>query len=307
MAALTILSDMTGAERPDAIVAQAAAWGLTTIDLKTVSGRNIAELSDPEVAELGGTLRQARMSVEAFSTGLFKLDVEAGEGAFAAHLAQLDRVLTIAGRLAPCKVRLLAAETRHRAQLEDSIAMIVAEHPWLHALYGEAVDRIHAAGFEAVIENETGGCIFSTAHEVTAFFAALGRPERVRFTWDVQNLWEMGTFPSLAVYHSLRPVIGYYHVKGGRAEPGSPALVWRSPLETASWPVVEITRAVLADRVSPVICLNPSHGRTAPGEVRTDDTLRDLTFLRSRFPAFVAMPAQPGAEPAVSAQPGAAH
>jgi hypothetical protein len=167
--------------------------------------------------------------------------------------------------------------------------LVRSEAPWLLPCYGEAVDRIHAAGFAAVVENEIGGCIFSHPGEVMAFFRLLDRKGRVQFTYDVQNLWEMGTAPSLAAYRALQPVIGYLHVKGGRAGPDG-KLAWRSPLETASWPVAEIVLAswpvaeivlaAVADGVSPCICLNPSHGATARGEDHEDYTLRDLAYLR---------------------------
>lgn len=109
-------------------------------------------------------------------------------------------------------------------------------------------------------------------------FRNLNRGDRARFTYDVQNLWEMGTAPTLAVYHALQPVIGYLHVKGGRAGPDG-GFAWRSPLRTASWPVAQIVRAAIADGVSPCICLNPSHGAVAPCDVFEDYTMQDLAQL----------------------------
>ena len=66
----------------------------------------------------------------------------------------------------------------------------------------------------------------------------------VSFTWDVQNLWQMGQFPSLAIYRAMRPLIRYFHVKGGICtEPGG-KLAYGSSLEDASWPVEAVTRSV---------------------------------------------------------------
>jgi sugar phosphate isomerase/epimerase len=118
---------------------------------------------------------------------------------------------------------------------------------------------------------------------VEVFFERLDRARRVVFTWDVQNFWQMGTFPSLDVYRRLKEKIGYYHVKGGRAEPGRRSLVWRSTLQDASWPVLEITRAVCDDGVSPVICLNPSHGKPNEQFPMEKATEIDLAFLRRHF------------------------
>ena len=91
-------------------------------------------------------------------------------------------------------------------------------------------------------------------------------------------MWQMGTFPTPEVYRRLRPLLAYYHLKGGQSEPGSDALRWKSSLEDASWPVREITRQVVADGVSPVICLNGSHGARKPGYSYDEVLERDLAF-----------------------------
>ena len=94
----------------------------------------------------------------------------------------------------------------------------------------------------------------------------------------------MGTFPSLEVYERLKPLIGYYHLKGGRAEVEGGDLVWASSLEDASWPVLDITAAVIRDGVSPVICLNPSHGQRPEGYDAAAVWQQDLALLREAFP-----------------------
>ena len=94
----------------------------------------------------------------------------------------------------------------------------------------------------------------------------------------------MGAFPTLDTYRRLKPLIGYYHLKGGRTESGGTSLKWKSALEVASWPVEAITRQVITDGVSPVICLNGSHGES-PESYRPREVLeRDLAFVRKQFP-----------------------
>ena len=161
----------------------------------------------------------------------------------------------------------------------------LAEHGWLIPVYREAVDRIHRAGLSATIENEVHGCILSTPHEIVVFLEAMDRRRECCFTWDVQNLWQMGTFPTLEVYRRLKPWIGYFHLKGGRAEVEGGELVWASSLADASWPLLEITGAVIRDGVSPVICLNPSHGKRPEGYDPATVWQQDITFLRESFPA----------------------
>jgi hypothetical protein len=72
-------------------------------------------------------------------------------------------------------------------------------------------------------------------------------------------------------------VLGYYHLKGGQHDGTALKLTWRSSLEDASWPVLDITRAVVADGGSPVICLNPSHGAPKPREPSEELNLADAT------------------------------
>jgi hypothetical protein len=57
-------------------------------------------------------------------------------------------------------------------------------------------------------------------------------------------------------------------------------LTWRSSLEDASWPVADITRQVAEDGVSPVICLNPSHGAAKPEYDYSDIVARDIAYTR---------------------------
>ena len=136
------------------------------------------------------------------------------------------------------------------------------------------------------IENETNGCILCDGETVRAFFERLDRPGRAVFTWDVQNMWQCGAFPSLAIYEQIKPYIAYYHVKGGQAEAGGRALRYKSPLKDASWPVLAITQKVVSDRVSPVICLNPSHGEKTPGYDEKAETELDVAFLQTELPAL---------------------
>ncbi len=285
-ARITILSDMAG-QKLSGQLDQAARWGLATLDLKTVFDKNIADLTDAETGELAAALAERGIGAHAFSTHLFKLKVEAGEAAFAAQLNLLDHVLVLARRLQPQAIRLIAAETLRRSEIQNSWSYLRNEQSWLPPLYAEAVDRIHAAGFQTVIENEIDGCIFATPGEIVDFFTALDRRDKVSYTWDVQNLWQMGTFPTMEVYQKLRPFIGYLHLKGGIAGEDGRTLRWRSTLEAASWPVLAITRAAMADGISHGICLNPSHGDFHPDHSMEGSCERDLAFLRRELAPHV--------------------
>jgi hypothetical protein len=282
MTQLTILNSMAGSDFAAALDRHVE-WGIRVLDLKDgIFGKGILDLTDEEARRASDLIRERGLSVHCFSTLLFHDEIELGEDEFRGRsLAKIPRAIELARILQPAMIRLLAAQTTRRAEMANTLRYISAEHPWLIPLYGEAIDLLNEAGFASTIENEVGRCIFSNCDEITGFFGQLGRCNKVCFTWDVQNLWQMGTFPTTQVYAEFKDLIGYYHVKGGQSDGETSQLKWRAALEDASWPVEEITRQVIADGVSPVICLNPSHGGAREGYDYADVTARDLDFLRA--------------------------
>ena len=285
MTKITMLNSMAGRDFI-ASLDQHVAWGLTHLDLKdNIWGKSLIDLTDDEAERAAELIRERGLTVYCFSTVLFHPNIELGEAEFRAnHLGGIDRIIALAKILQPQVIRLLAAQTEKRKELSDTIPYIKENCPWLIPMYAEAIDKLSDAGFAVTIENETGNCIFGYPHEILAFFAELDRHGKVSFTWDVQNLWEVGTFPSMEVYQQFKGLIDYYHIKGGQHDTASNKLCWQSSLEDASWPVLEITRQVVADGVSPVICLNPSHGKPKEGYDYSNMTKRNLDFLRREIP-----------------------
>lgn len=280
--AIAMLNSMAGRDFESALDRHVA-WGLEWLDLKDfIFGKPIADLTDDELNVAAQMIKARGLSVYCLSTSLFADNVEIGEDNFRAnHLSKVSRVLEIAQVLSPTFIRLVAASTSERQNVPDAVAHIRTHAPWLFALYDEAISQIHEAGFTAVIENETQGCIVSRPQEALDFFEALTNREAAKFTWDVVNMWQAGTFPSLGAYEALRPILGYIHYKGGQAERANGPLKWRSSLEEASWPVAEITAAVLRDKECNAICLNPPHGAPRPSESHTNWTQDDLEYLRA--------------------------
>ena len=278
---VTLLNSMAGRDLAASLDRQAA-WGIRSLDLKdAILGKGLLDLSEAEAQEAAQMIGERGLSVYCLSTGLFFEEVEAGPELFRTrHLERMPHLLRLAAILKPRWIRLLAARSSKRAAFDDGVDYLHAGHPWLLPLYREAIDRLTGGGWNLTLENEVAGCLLTTPGEVVRFFEALDRRDQVRFTWDVQNLWQMGTFPTLEVYRQLKPLIGYYHVKGGQTDGDGTALKWASALEDASWPAAEITRQVIRDRVSPVICLNPSHGARKPGYDEGSVLERDLAFLR---------------------------
>ena len=281
MIELTMLNSMAGSDFAAAL-AQHRAWGLRCLDLKdSILGKGLLDLSLDEARAAAALIRTHETSVYCFSTTLFVDDIEMGRAAFAATLSgKIRHAIALAGVLKPKVIRLLAARTSKRAGILDAIVYVRQNHPWLLDLYRAAIDELHAAGWAVTIENECHDCILGRPEEVCQFFTLLDRPGRVTFTWDVQNMWQMGTFPTLAAYQPMRDLISYYHVKGGQCRTPGGRLEYRSALEDASWPVAQITRQVSADGRVPMICLNPPHGGAKPGAIDSDITARDVRFVQ---------------------------
>lgn len=244
------------------------AWGLSLLDVKDgIFGKGALDLTADEALAAGAAVREKELSVYCISSVLFHAEIEEGEEFFRRnHLAKIPHALKIAAALTPRVFRLLAAKTRERKTTVNAVEYIAARHPWVFDVYREAIDMFAAAGFRVTIENEVGTCIFSTAEEIDAFFTRLDRADKVDFTWDAANLWQMGTFPDIETYHRLRHLIGYYHVKGGRSEDGGNTLRYCSSLADAGWPVKDVTSRVIEDGIVEAICLNPSHGKRPDGE-----------------------------------------
>ena len=284
-ARIAILNSMAGRDFEQALD-QHVSWGIKLLDLKdAIFGKNIAELTKEEARRATSLIRERDLFVYCLSTGLFSGEVELGEEKFVRDdLGKIDQVIEIAEIMQPRMIRLLAAQTSKRKEIENSVSYVRSDHPWLIPLYADAVDRFYSSGFKVTIENEVRTCIFSNPEEVIDFFEELDRREKVCFTWDIQNLWQMGTYPTMSVYNKLKDLIGYCHLKGGQQSDESTELCWKSSLEDASWPVVEITKQVVMDGVSQVICLNLSHGKAKEGYDYSNIAKRDLDFIRRAIP-----------------------
>jgi sugar phosphate isomerase/epimerase len=285
-AKLTMLSAMAGAD-VETSARRHAELGLRWLDLKDgLFGQSIDTLSLDNARRLAAIARHHGLGIASFSTALCATDLSVGEAAFRQrHGATLDHVLRLVDILQPRSIRLISAVLQPFPGPEAVMDAVEQRHPWVFAAYADMVDRIAAAGCQALIENEPNHMILARPEGILRFFARLDRPRTARYTWDVQNLWQVGIFPSLEVYRQLKPLIGCIHLKGGRSElPGGP-LVHASALADASWPVLDIVRAAVADGVVPFLCLNPSHGSKPPGFDIWQTAQRDIAFLREHISA----------------------
>ncbi len=282
---LTILNSMADQDFL-ATLDQHVAWNLKWLDLKaSIFGQPIDALPPAAAERAREEIDRRQCRVYCFSTSLFHHYVEDGPAVFRQDLEMLTGVLESARILRPTVIRLLSAKTRRRGEIADSAAYLNKDHSWIFDFYREAVDRIVAAGLVPMIENEAAEVIFSKPDEILDFFSQLDRPA-ARLIWDIGNFWQMGTYPSVAVYEKLAPLIGGVHAKGGLCGDDPKTLQWASSLRETSWPVLDIVGRAVADRVTQTICVNSPHGQRQPGFVYRDELAGDLQFLRQSIPGI---------------------
>ena len=285
-----MLNSMAGADFPVALDRHVA-LGLRLVDLKDgLWGQKVEDLNDEQSARAAVLIAERNLEVHCLSTALGWTDANLGEKAWrAGQELLLQRVLRVASILRPRYVRVLAIRIGTTEQpVRWSYAETATVHPWLPAAYADLVRRINAAGFAACIENEAKNCALARPEDVVAFFTAL-RPlvpaGTCDYIWDVQNMWQMGTFPTLAACQKLLPYLRLLHLKGGRAD-AQEILAEASPLRTASWPVLQILEEVRRAGAVGVICFNPSHGKRRPDYDIWQVVQDDIAFLRESLPGL---------------------
>ncbi len=238
--------------------------GIDVLDLKDrILGRELLALDDAGVAAAAAMIADAGLPVYCLSTVLFESDLADGEPVFARDVDRVDRAIEIARVLRPRCIRLLAASSASRGADEPLDAHLDRVAPWLVGAYRAAIAKIDAAGFRTVIENEVGASILRDVADVQTLLPRLQSAGEVGLIWDVQNLWRTsGRMPSIDTYRALRPFVRYVHVKGGRMD--ASGAMTRSTLAETTWPVEEILGAIVADRTSEVVCVNPCKGAVPP-------------------------------------------
>jgi sugar phosphate isomerase/epimerase len=256
------------------------ALDISILDLKDgIFGRAVEDLSADDAALAARVIREEGCSVYCLSSCIGYTDLAEGEALYTErHLGAMRRLTITAHALQPRAIRLLAP----RVPPGLSFAACMEYFPWTIAVYRQLIDLADVAGFDVLLENEAHDCLLASADDCLAFVTGINRPRRLKLIYDVQNLWQMGEFPSVGAVRKLGPILGGLHLKGGQSETGT-ALALASPLATASWPVRDVTRAALDLGTVPVICVNPSHGRWPPGYDTWDVALQDLRFLRTHF------------------------
>lgn len=279
---LTMLNSMAGSDFVLSLERQAK-LGIETLDLKDgIFGSRLEDLDGAQVALAEKAIADAGLSVHCFSTSLGNFDIEEGEEVWRnKNDGVLKRLLPTARQLRPQCIRILAAFST-RPTREASFVDHLQQHPWLSEAYNDLVNKVLAAGYQPLIENEAERCIIARPADALALFKEAKLHGKAGFIWDIQNMWQMGHFPYAATVEQLMPILAALHLKGGIADKDG-NLAEASSLRLATWPVTSIVSAAVSAVKTPVISLNPSHGRRLEGYDVWEVACDDVAFLKENF------------------------
>ena len=293
MASLTMLAEMMATDTEGA-VRRLREVDIVSLDLKGhVFGRSIEDLDDLRRERLAQLLDETGTSIHCLSTSLGAYDIHVvGEKEFRTRLGHgVANIVTTLGYVEAQLVRLFGCALRNDQHRPDEAADLLPA--WVYESYRDAGSAIAHAGATLTLENEPDS-VLSDPSAAVRFFERLDAPD-VGFTWDIQNMWCAGTYPSVEVYEQLWEFMNYVHVKGGRSTAAAPQqLVYRSDLEHATWPVEELVGRVIADGVSPIVCINSPGGEVPPDyehgslanrrAMCVSEAIADVSYLRRTFP-----------------------
>ena len=273
---LTLQSDMCGSTLEE-VIAFHLDRGLSELDLKTgLAGEPVETMTLDDARRARAMLDAAGLGLYCLSTSLFAVELAADGRAVEDDAARLQELGPVIDVLAPRYVRVLAAIRPEHGS--SPVAHLPGAVAYAAALRSSAAD-LTARGTGLLIENGPENSVVSSAANARQLAELIGTGSTIGFIWDVQNMWQSGSFPRASDPAEFGSLLKYVHVKGGRtAGPVPGELVSASTLADASWPVVEVLDAVRELGTVECIALNPSHGRH---ESTTPDSIRDhdIDFL----------------------------
>ena len=221
MLELGIISDEIGddLERSCSLI---RSWGMTHVELRTVWGKNVVQLSDEEVERARAIVRAHALTVTAIASPVFKSPLSgvpttvaadfalAGVERFEDQLALLERTFTLCDHFGTTMARVFSF---WREPWSDDLAAAIA------AKMAVAAERAHHAGKLVVVENEPV-CSVGTGWELGALDAALRQAapqhqDAIALLWDPGNALAAGEErPYPDGYAALDPQrIAHVHLK----------------------------------------------------------------------------------------------
>ncbi|MFD0713833.1 sugar phosphate isomerase/epimerase family protein [Paenibacillus sp. GCM10027626] len=256
-----------------------AGQGLKYVEVRVIDGKNVADLSDEQLAEVRQQAEKRNIKISAVASPVFKckLDPErtvaAGdmfgqqEETVAAHFEKLDRVMEIAKQLGTKRIRIFSfwREQDPAAHREEIVAHL-----------RKAAAAAEREGILLLLENEPS-CNGGFAEEVADLVRGVDSPA-------LQGLWDPGNeaygareaYP--AGYAAMKGTIAHVHLKDAYITADGTARC--VPLGSGQVPFIEQLKALSADGYDGLFTIEthfaPAGGSKMSGTHMTLEALRIL-------------------------------
>jgi L-ribulose-5-phosphate 3-epimerase len=255
--------------------------GIAEVELNSVWGRGIIDLSEEELARVEQLLAHSGVRVVAIDPPCFKpcvldhLPVRhvAEDPEVARHLAMLDQALSLARRFRAPYVRVFAFRRRGIVGLGNPSPRPPDGGPIPEEMLDrvaeglrEAARRAEQAGVTLVLEN-VRSCWANTGVNTALVLEAVDSPA-LRALWDPANDYVSGGTPYPVGYEAVRPHMLHVHVKDARVvEPAAGLTSWE-PIGDGEVNYLGQLRALLEDGYGGVISLE-THWRPPSGSAES--------------------------------------
>lgn len=178
-----------------------AAAGISRLDLRSVEGVNVLELSDSRVREIAGQLAAAGVSVPVIGSPIGKVGIDEE---FASELAKMRRALAVAAAVGADYIRVFSYYLPEDAAPEDWVDEVLRR---LRRLTGLAAD----ADITLLLENEQG-LYGATPDRCRVILTEVASPH-LRAVFDPANFVEIGVAPYPDALLQLVEFVEYLHIK----------------------------------------------------------------------------------------------
>ena len=194
-------------------LALGAEWGIRYVDLRSIDGVNVIDLTAPQIAQAQAQIAQHGMQVAAVATPFYKCMLPGHEEAAAGDMHSA-RPLTYADHVHLLRRGVEVAQA-FGAPLLRIFTFWRQEGVDCWPALGEAVQTALAAtagsGVAVGLENE-GACFIGTSAELAEVARRILDP-RLRFIWDPGNSTHRGMSPRAEDFAYFAPRIAQVHLK----------------------------------------------------------------------------------------------
>ena len=271
---ISIFTDEITRESPQRAIALATEWGVSHVEVRSLSNGRFPNVSDSELESYQKLLLDAGLSVSGVSPGFWKCSVD--DPSVSRTLSEdVPRACDWAHRLG---TKLVSSFAFRRTDAPGP-PQEVAEH------IGKLADVVHAHGCRLVLENEAS-CWGATGLEAAGIIFDVDA-DRVGLCWDPGNSARAGTaYPFPDEYLQIKDLVSHVHIKNFDAGTGGWCLAndgvvdWSGQIE-----------ALANDRYNGHIVIE-THTSISPDAftIKSDDlsdlernTLKNLEFVRALY------------------------